>query len=43
MSTPNPSAEGGQEWPTDEPAATLEAWHLHPEQFRYPWQTDDPR
>ncbi|SEG76224.1 hypothetical protein SAMN05216223_11064 [Actinacidiphila yanglinensis] len=29
----------------DEPAlaATLEAWHLHPEQFRYPWQTDDPR
>ncbi|MFE2540023.1 hypothetical protein [Actinacidiphila glaucinigra] len=30
---------------TDEPAltATLEAWRLHPEQFRYPWQTDDPR
>jgi hypothetical protein len=23
--------------------ATLEAWHLRPEQFRYPWQTDDPR
>lgn len=21
----------------------LEAWHLQPEQFRYPWDTDDPR
>lgn len=29
----------------DEPelATTLEAWKLHPEQFLYPWQTDDPR
>jgi hypothetical protein len=24
-------------------ASTLETWHLHPEQFRYPWQTDDPK
>ncbi|MEV4600168.1 hypothetical protein AB0K15_22545 [Amycolatopsis sp. NPDC049253] len=23
--------------------STLEAWHLHPDQFRYPWHTDDPR
>ena len=23
--------------------AILEAWHLHPEQFLYPWQTDDPK
>ncbi len=23
--------------------AALEEWHLHPEQFRYPWQTDDPK
>jgi hypothetical protein len=22
---------------------TLEARHLHPEQFLYPWQTDDPK
>jgi hypothetical protein len=22
---------------------TLEAWQLHPKQFLYPWQTDDPR
>ncbi|MFD1047837.1 hypothetical protein ACFQ1S_21010, partial [Kibdelosporangium lantanae] len=22
--------------------ATLEAWHLRPEQFLYPWYTDDP-
>ena len=22
---------------------TLQAWQLRPEQFRYPWQTDDPR
>ncbi|WP_433178761.1 hypothetical protein [Actinoallomurus sp. CA-150999] len=24
-------------------ATTLKAWQLHPEQFLYPWQTDDPR
>ncbi|SDJ33951.1 hypothetical protein SAMN05192558_108119 [Actinokineospora alba] len=24
-------------------AAILETWHLHPEQFVYPWQTDDPK
>ncbi|WIX78671.1 hypothetical protein QRX50_46285 [Amycolatopsis carbonis] len=23
--------------------STLEAWHLHPEQFLYPWQTGDPQ
>ncbi|MFD2767200.1 hypothetical protein [Micromonospora eburnea] len=23
--------------------ATLDAWKLRPEQFRYPWQTDDPK
>ncbi|MEV6901369.1 hypothetical protein [Amycolatopsis sp. NPDC051372] len=23
--------------------ATLEAWHLHPDQFGYPWRTDDPQ
>ena len=22
--------------------ATLQAWHLRPEQFLYPWHTDDP-
>jgi hypothetical protein len=22
---------------------TLEAWHLQPEQFGYPWRTDDPK
>ena len=22
---------------------TLQAWQLRPEQFLYPWQTDDPR
>lgn len=21
----------------------LQAWHLRPEQFLYPWQTDDPK
>ncbi|MGQ5648451.1 hypothetical protein ACUJ8H_00045 [Streptomyces sp. EKR5.2] len=24
-------------------ATTLEAWGLRPDQFLYPWQTDDPR
>ncbi|WP_199755121.1 hypothetical protein [Amycolatopsis sp. WAC 04197] len=24
-------------------AAILDAWHLRPEQFRYPWHTDDPK
>lgn len=24
-------------------AAALRAWRLRPEQFDYPWQTDDPR
>ncbi|GAB3431898.1 hypothetical protein [Actinophytocola sediminis] len=30
---------------TGEPAltTTLETWHLRPDQFRYPWHTDDPR
>ena len=23
--------------------ATLQAWQLRPEQFLYPWQTNDPR
>ncbi|MGK8555132.1 hypothetical protein [Nocardia gipuzkoensis] len=23
--------------------AILEEWHLHSQQFRYPWRTDDPR
>ncbi|MES9607900.1 MULTISPECIES: hypothetical protein [Actinomadura] len=23
--------------------ATLEAWQLHPDQFLYPWETDDPK
>jgi hypothetical protein len=23
--------------------STLQAWQLRPEQFLYPWQTDDPR
>ena len=22
---------------------TVETWQLHPEQFLYPWQTDDPK
>jgi hypothetical protein len=22
---------------------TLQAWQLRPDQFRYPWQTDDPK
>jgi hypothetical protein len=22
---------------------TLDAWQLRPDQFRYPWQTDDPK
>lgn len=27
----------------DELTSTLAAWGLQPEQFRYPWQTADPR
>ncbi|MEU8800427.1 hypothetical protein [Spirillospora sp. NPDC048819] len=27
----------------EELTATLEAWDLRPEQFLYPWHTDDPQ